>query len=446
MVRGAAHPDPECCDGSDETDGKIVCPNICDQVRKQHESDKAQYKRIHDAGLRIRTKYVHEVHQQRAHHLAELSQLQSVIGQLEKEEAQLRQQLEEAQQAADAIEAQKRQSGTWHTDTALYADIEQRNNAIRSLKGAMENAMSEMRVLAAALSSVQDDDSDAAKAAWQSYVAWLGEHQDGRPMSLDDRIADILDWAPPLQELADMADKDILTVMDGVPALGQVGHVQSLLTHLPSYLPDALVPVYRGLMNAIVKLLVRFDIVAPTSLRSSWQGQSVESARAAHETSARRLEEARADVKLHEQEAVIDIKKHGRDGEFKPLQGKCIKKDMGSYTYEMCFGQSAYQISNNDGARFNLGHFAHFDIDNKYDSQDDRHYLSMVYDRGQVCWNGPPRSAHVSLECGEDDALLHVFEAEKCIYSFRVATPVACLPPKTAEDLLDEARIDHEEL
>lgn len=72
-------------------------------------------------------------------------------------------------------------------------------------------------------------------------------------------------------------------------------------------------------------------------------------------------------------------------------------------------------------------------MENRYDASDPQHYASMLYAHGQKCWNGPERSTRVYLACSDTNALLHVFEAEKCTYSMRVTTPAACVPRSTPE-------------
>ena len=37
-------------------------------------------------------------------------------------------------------------------------------------------------------------------------------------------------------------------------------------------------------------------------------------------------------------------------------------------------------------------------------------YSGQIYDKGQRCWNGPDRSAHVELVCGTSNAILSVAE------------------------------------
>ena len=99
---------------------------------------------------------------------------------------------------------------------------------------------------------------------------------------------------------------------------------------------------------------------------------------------------------------------------------------MGEYTYEYCFFGRATQIPNNGGAQISLGTFANFNPRSDKAPEQDEYWLQQIYARGQKCWNGPERSAIVDLQCGVDNKVLDVFEAEKCIYSIKVETPAVC--------------------
>lgn len=52
---------------------------------------------------------------------------------------------------------------------------------------------------------------------------------------------------------------------------------------------------------------------------------------------------------------------------------------------------------------------------------------TLVFDRGQRCWNGPARSLRVSLACGPEDILSTVAEPETCAYTAVLETPAACV-------------------
>lgn len=47
--------------------------------------------------------------------------------------------------------------------------------------------------------------------------------------------------------------------------------------------------------------------------------------------------------------------KFGPEGEWKKLEGSCVEKDLGEYTYELCFFGEAKQRSNRGGSTNSLG-------------------------------------------------------------------------------------------
>lgn len=316
---------------------------------------------------------------------------------------------------------------------------------IQLLSRAMNNAVDELRTVARILEGQSvDEELPAVKSMKEAYELWLGETEDGESLTLDSKLDEIRDWAPPQAEIDSLANADLLAVLNEQPG-DVVPETNANLWHIPSYLPETLVPVYEQLVSWIVHTLVRLDVISPEQARGA-TGRALDAARAAHEASVAQLEELNKEIESHKGELKEQTSKYGRNNEFQVLQGTCMTKDMGSYTYELCFGGKSTQISNNDGYRFDLGRFSRFDVNQQYDVTDDRHYLSMMYDHGQGCWNGPTRTTRVTLECGETNELLKVIEAEKCTYTMHIKTPAVCFPPKTDSDVADEAHIDHEEL
>lgn len=51
---------------------------------------------------------------------------------------------------------------------------------------------------------------------------------------------------------------------------------------------------------------------------------------------------------------------------------------------------------------------------------------TLVFEKGQKCWNGPARSLRVALACGSADLLSSVAEPETCTYTAVLETPAAC--------------------
>lgn len=231
--------------------------------------------------------------------------------------------------------------------------------------------------------------------------------------------------------------------------------------HIPSYLPDTLVPLYERGVQWLVNTLVRLEVISPEQRDKPSSGggvapaQGVAAARDAYEQSVDALQKLQNDIRYHEMRLQNRAKKYGRFEEFRVLDGTCLERDMGEYTYKFCFGGTTSQISNNDRYTFQLGYvakrdtnnsrFERFDYEDKYSEEDDQHYLTMHYDHGQTCWNGPIRNTLVDLVCSDKNELLHVFEAEKCTYSMRVATPAVCFPEASLQHDGRDA-VEHTEL
>jgi len=310
---------------------------------------------------------------------------------------------------------------------------------IQSLSRALNNAMDELRAVARIAEGAETKESKEA------FEVWLGETVEGEQHTLDNKLDDIRDWAPAMSDIEAMANADILEMLDGKPSDAVSEETKPGLRHIPSYLPDNLVPFYEQMITWVLHALVQLDVLTPAQVRGK-TSKGLDAARAAHDESVAKVEELNNEIASHQSALRENMDKYGRDNEFKALDGTCMSKDTGSYTYELCFGGKSTQISNNDGYRFDLGRFSRFDVNGEYDRMDDRHYLSMQYEHGQGCWNGPARSTRVTLECGESNELVHVLEAEKCTYTMHAKTPAVCFPLKTESDVADEERVDHEEL
>ena len=418
----------------------MVCPNVC--TAKATEADrkrKAQLK-IHSNGARIRASYIEKAKKEQAVHKKKLDELLRDMALAQKRADNLKRALEKEELSDQEVREMQMQSRTYISlIPALYKQIEQRHEMIRTLSRALDNAVDELRAVARIAEGAETKESKDA------LELWLGETEEGEQITLDAKLDDIRDWAPSSSDIENMANMNILEMLDGEPSGAVSEETRPGLRHIPSYLPENLVPMYEQLISWVLHTLVHLDVLSPVQVHGR-ASKVLDTARAAYDESVSEVEKINNEVVTHKNSLKDDPERYGRDSEFRALEGTCMTKDTGAYTYELCFGGKSTQISNNDGYRFDLGRFSRFDVNAEFDMTDDRHYLSMQYEHGQGCWNGPARSTRVTLECGETNELVRVLEAEKCTYTMHAKTPAVCFPIRTETDLADEARIDHEEL
>ncbi|ORX76401.1 hypothetical protein BCR32DRAFT_271285 [Anaeromyces robustus] len=117
------------------------------------------------------------------------------------------------------------------------------------------------------------------------------------------------------------------------------------------------------------------------------------------------------------------------------------------YTYTLTWGKEIKQKEEH-GPLTLLGKFKEF-RDN---------YRTVIYDDGAQCWNGPKRSVTVNLICKEQNEILKVSEPSKCEYVMDFGTPGVCdnsdiialkkpedtkskeINPEFSEDMLESIR------
>ncbi|EPQ27727.1 uncharacterized protein PFL1_04864 [Pseudozyma flocculosa PF-1] len=458
--------DPECCDGSDETDGKVHCPDRCAKVGKEHRKRMAELENVRRAGAKIREKYIADGRKERESLESEVAKLEVEIEVAREREHRLKQALEAAESMDKAVIEAK-------LKTPLYATLTDHQSAMKALLDKNAKLKEELKTLTLLLDDLArgynpNYQDMAVKGAVVAYKQWRGidtsaaaaaaakAEADEQGVEVD-KDADINADNVKVRELFDdgdwsadkvhqLASASVLELMDGgLGGSGDPGAVSDadngLLFRIHEYLPDPVVPYFEAMVDTLLDVLIKANVIKdvkrmrPKGAGGSGDGaepDNVAEARRAHADAGNQLRRIEGDLSSYRNKLDHFGEKYGRQLEFRALENKCVQKDLGEYTYEYCFFGRIKQIPNKYGAQVTLGNFANWNPAGNATPDQDDYWRHQIYANGQRCWNGPVRSAIVDLVCDTTNALLDVFEAEKCIYSVKVSTPAVCFPPASA--------------
>lgn len=140
--------DPECCDGSDETDGKVKCPNRCKELGDLHRKELEAEARKFRVGGKERQNYIAFGKREQKKLTESLAKLEVEITFLKDKERAAKTALErtEATQAAD-IEKKKA--------SVLYARIVEHQRAIKMLRTQREELEGDLSQLKSILTDLK---------------------------------------------------------------------------------------------------------------------------------------------------------------------------------------------------------------------------------------------------------------------------------------------------
>ncbi|GAA93397.1 glycoside hydrolase family 31 protein [Mixia osmundae IAM 14324] len=425
--------DPECCDGSDETDGKVNCPNVCKQAGAEYRKKLDEASRKFRVGAKVRSDWISAGDKERQRLNRELAKLQGDVADLTVRENQAKAALERAE-STDKVEIERKKGSELYKKLESYKDT---LAALKAERAQLSEKLKELGDLMATLKvgfnpNYQDMAVLAAVRGYKTYLQRYGFPDDGDEAQAlqaaeDADPVDIIEAARQVSddEIAELEDLDSLTLMetasDDTLSRAATPDPLGLLFQIEAYLPETFKESYHSFRESFVSALKILGVISDRVATTPADGLHVTKARAAFSDAQSALSDSQRKLDSIKDTLATD---YGREWEFKKLDKECISKEFGEYTYELCFFGETKQKGSSGSV--SLGKFASWNTTAEADS--DLFYSRQIYDAGTVCWNGPARSTRVDLSCGTANALTSVAELEKCVYSFKVTTPAACYP------------------
>ncbi|KAF8528686.1 glucosidase II beta subunit-like-domain-containing protein [Gautieria morchelliformis] len=424
--------EPECCDGSDEPSG--VCPNICKEVGKAYAQKMEAERKLRKKGAKIRSTYI-------AFAQKEKKRLEDSIALLEKEVPVQEKEVEQLKNVMDRSESLSATSLEVKKQSPLYQSLLVHHNALKSLRKAHLKHLEKEKQLEDILDALKGGYNPnyqdmAVLEAVRGWEALSGDKNEESAESTDSPELEEGEWTEDQlkYQLEGVINEDHVALL-----LGHDSYINkestSMLWDLSLYLPESLTPQYNWLCNAVVEWLRTFGVIRGPGVTTNTDGTS--QARAAYNEAESKFNAAKDNLRDEQDELaeLFDPQGFGIQGEWKKLQGLCLSKDTGEYTYEVCLFGAATQKS---GAHHNLGSFSSWSTDPNIEPGEPRYYEIQHYTGGAQCWNGPQRSVTLHLSCGTENQILTIEEPEKCEYHLTATTPALCLPLEAVGNTREE--------
>ena len=414
----------DCCDGSDEWDSRATCSDTCKEMGEKAAQEQRRLQELHEQGNQKRLEYVAQGREKVEEARRKLAEKEPELETLQSEVDALRTAKEAAEEPEKAAKDEHRQRWEEEKEKRKEAKrVEAANIGFQELDTNSDGYVS-VEELRARVELDDDKDGEVSEAEALEYL------DNQQSVNFDTFLANIWDVVADKCTFKKPAAKEdeegVAEDGDGAPA------PEGADENAPGDIDDddddddfddddddddddttpgdneEKMPEY----DEATKALIATADEARAALRDA------ESKRNALESEIGELK------KLVEMD-------FGHEYEFGPLYRQCYEFTDREYTYKMCAFDKVTQRSKNGGRETNLGTWG------TWSGSGDKRYFIMKYENGEKCWNGPSRSATITLKCGLEDTLLSASEPNRCEYAMEFSTPAVCEPLK---------HIIHEEL
>ncbi|KAF9419746.1 hypothetical protein BGZ94_009317 [Podila epigama] len=452
--------DPECCDGSDEYDGTVSCPNVCEEADAEARAERERVRLIQMEGSQLRKEYI-------AYGTTAKTNMEKELADLQEQAKDLERAVDEAKAHLDKVtlsqeQYQEHSKGDQDSGRRIQLSplIREQTDRLAHAKEARDMLRSTLQNLRANYNKNYHDmgvkdvivgfkeytsshgevgeeteaDADASEdveseaetsedAESEATKATIDtDNDDDEDDGYEDASEEEEDFLPsPDDQLNSLLDETGVILRD-------IGGLYDLLNNLrhdynKEYNDEAVLASVKVAEDfaqiwhpdlqefkdePTIEIPAELTDDSPEAIKFS---KDVDDAQAAFDDASVRQKNVQEAIKNIEKKMVMDL---GKDQAFAKLLDQCFDYKDIEYTYSICFFGNANQRSHSTTF---LGKFSHWEGPN-YDTQ--------VYNGGTKCWNGPDRSVKLVLTCGTSNEITSVSEPAKCEYEFRMQTPAVC--------------------
>ncbi|GMR36677.1 hypothetical protein PMAYCL1PPCAC_06872, partial [Pristionchus mayeri] len=394
----------DCCDGSDEYEGGVSCPNTCEELGRSHREEHARLKAVRVSGWEKRKKMVEEGKAMKIEKEAGVSELKVEKEGMEEEKntaEKLKNEAEEKEKAVRKI----------HDDDMFSRKAEKKRAAATLLFNTIDTDLD---------GKIRVDDLKGLEYVEKKEDGSVNEESLARFVS-ENGEADIDHFiANSFHSLRQMR-RDHMAMEKREKEEKENGNEKKVFA-IPSIESGRAVKVEREITEEDAlheEELDEFDDNVPFVPFSDEDNKVFDAAREAREKYdeiKRKMDDIDRQISDAESFSSLDF---GEDLAWAPLKGKCSELEMGEYVYKLCPFDKCTQKEKNGYSETNMGRWKGWERD----------HSEMKYGEGTTCWNGPPRSTIVKVECGDEDELVEASEPGRCEYHFTFRTPAACTDP-----------------
>jgi hypothetical protein len=345
--------DPACCDGSDEYDGQITCPNTCKELGAAARHAALEDAKLATKGWKTRQSYIDLAKRKVAQLEAERMRLDTLIVAAEQKEMELKQALERAEARESKVtkhgekiadKAREKINDYKVAITALRDEITDLSGRLETLEGILENLKNNHN------QNYHDMAVKTAVSGWEE----LKENGFPEPAITTEQL-DILE-----NETIDLGDDDVefdeKNEFDETVSL-RISYLKptNLVYRLQDYFPIQVHQFWTEKIAYLRSILVKHGFLAPEKQTDGTVvSKALQKARDVHAKATTETSRLRTQVDDINNQLTTDC---GPDDVFRAIKDDCISLDSGEYTYEVCIMSRVTQKSNKDGASTNLGYF-----------------------------------------------------------------------------------------